>query len=60
MIVTSNGATRSAAWITVEYMLADGTLDVFIADLLETKLRLIGAVESEESCALWLRKGVHA
>ena len=34
--------------VTVEYMLADGTLDVFIADLLETKLRLIGAVESEE------------
>lgn len=34
--------------VTVEYMLADDTLDVFIADLLETKLRLIGAVESEE------------
>jgi hypothetical protein len=34
--------------VPVEYMLADGTLDVFIADLLETKLRLIGAVESEE------------
>ena len=33
--------------VTVEYMLADGTLDGFIADLLETKLRLIGAVEGE-------------
>jgi SNF2 family DNA or RNA helicase len=29
--------------VTVEYMLADGTLDVYIADLLETKLRLISA-----------------
>lgn len=37
-----------------EYVLANGTL----ADLLEIKLRLIGAVESEESCALWLRKSV--
>ena len=27
--------------VTVDYMLADGTLDVFIADLLEAKLRLI-------------------
>jgi SNF2 family DNA or RNA helicase len=26
--------------VTVEYMLANGTLDVFIADLLEAKLRL--------------------
>ena len=34
--------------VTVEYMLADGTLDVFIADLLEAKLRLINAVEAEE------------
>ena len=34
--------------VTVEYMLADGTLDGFIADLLETKLRLIGAVEGDE------------
>ena len=33
--------------VTVEYMLADGTLDVYIADLLETKLRLISAVETE-------------
>jgi hypothetical protein len=31
-------------------MLADGTLDILIADLLETKLRLIGAaVESDEA-----------
>jgi SWI/SNF-related matrix-associated actin-dependent regulator 1 of chromatin subfamily A len=36
--------------VTVEYMLADGTLDIFIADLLETKLRVIGAaVESDEA-----------
>jgi hypothetical protein len=34
--------------VTVEYMLADGTLDVFIAELLEAKLRVIEAVESEE------------
>lgn len=34
--------------VTVEYMLADGTLDVFIAKLLETKLRLINAVEANE------------
>ena len=33
--------------VTVEYMLADGTLDVFIADLLEAKLRLINAVEAD-------------
>jgi SWI/SNF-related matrix-associated actin-dependent regulator of chromatin subfamily A-like protein 1 len=34
--------------VTVEYMLADGTLDVFIASLLEAKLRLINTIESEE------------
>ena len=34
--------------VTVEYMLANDTLDVFIADLLETKLRLIGVVEADE------------
>jgi SWI/SNF-related matrix-associated actin-dependent regulator 1 of chromatin subfamily A len=34
--------------VTVEYMLADGTLDVFIGDLLETKLRLVGLVEADE------------
>jgi hypothetical protein len=34
--------------VTVEYMLADGTLDVFIADLLETKLQLVGIVEADE------------
>ena len=33
--------------VTVEYMLADGTLDVFIAELLEAKLRLINAVEAD-------------
>jgi SWI/SNF-related matrix-associated actin-dependent regulator of chromatin subfamily A-like protein 1 len=33
--------------VTVEYMLADGTLDGFIAELLEAKLRLIGAVEGD-------------
>ena len=31
--------------VTVEYMLADGTLDVFIADLPEARLRLIHAVK---------------
>src|SRR6478735_4888755 len=35
--------------VTVEYMLADGTLDVFIADLLEAKLRMINAVEADET-----------
>ncbi len=35
--------------VTVEYMLADGTLDVFIADLLEAKLRLIDAVEADDA-----------
>jgi hypothetical protein len=34
--------------VTVEYMLADGTLDVFIASLLEAKLRLINTIESDE------------
>ena len=34
--------------VTVEYMLAEGTLDVYIADLLETKIRLIGVVEADE------------
>ena len=29
-------------------MLADGTLDVYIASLLESKLRLINTIESEE------------
>src|SRR6478736_6444108 len=33
--------------VTVEYMPADGTLDVFIADLLEAELRLIHAVEAD-------------
>lgn len=33
--------------VTVEYMLADGTLDGFIAELLEAKLALIGAVEGD-------------
>ena len=31
----------------MEYLLADGTLDGFIAELLETKLRLIGVVEGD-------------
>ncbi len=39
------GQTRR---VTVEYMPADGTLNVFIAELLETQLRLTGAVEAEE------------
>ena len=33
--------------VTVEYTLADGTLDGFIAEQLEAKLRLIGAVEGD-------------
>jgi SWI/SNF-related matrix-associated actin-dependent regulator of chromatin subfamily A-like protein 1 len=33
--------------VTVEYMLAEGTLDEFIAELLEAKLRLVGAVEGD-------------
>jgi hypothetical protein len=35
--------------VTVEYMFAHGTLDVFIAELLEAKLRLISTIESEEA-----------
>jgi SWI/SNF-related matrix-associated actin-dependent regulator of chromatin subfamily A-like protein 1 len=35
--------------VTVEYMLADGTLDVFIAELLEAKIRLIKELESEHA-----------
>jgi hypothetical protein len=35
--------------VTVEYLLADGTLDGYIADLLQTKLRLVQAVESDEA-----------
>ena len=35
--------------VTVEYMLADNTLDMFIADLLEAKLRLIATIEADEA-----------
>src|SRR5262245_48849423 len=34
--------------VTVEYMLASGTLDAYIAELLELKLALIRAVEADE------------
>lgn len=34
--------------VTVEYLLADGTLDRYIARLLEAKLKLIQAVEAED------------
>ncbi len=34
--------------VTVEYLLADGTLDGYIAQLLEAKLKLVHAVESDE------------
>ena len=34
--------------VTVEYFLAAGTLDSYIADLLELKVRLIEAVEADE------------
>jgi SWI/SNF-related matrix-associated actin-dependent regulator 1 of chromatin subfamily A len=34
--------------VTVEYLLADGTLDGYIAQLLEAKLRLVHAVEAEQ------------
>jgi SWI/SNF-related matrix-associated actin-dependent regulator 1 of chromatin subfamily A len=33
--------------VTVEYLIADGTLDGYIATLLETKLKLIQAVEAD-------------
>ena len=39
------GQTRQ---VTVEYLLADGTLDGYIAQLLETKLKLVQAVEADE------------
>jgi hypothetical protein len=44
----ADGGLGQCERVTVEYMLADGTLDVYIADLLETKLRLISAVETDE------------
>ena len=34
--------------VTVEYLLASGTLDTYIAHLLEAKLRLVQAVEADE------------
>jgi SWI/SNF-related matrix-associated actin-dependent regulator 1 of chromatin subfamily A len=34
--------------VTVEYVLADDTLDMLIADVLEAKLRLIATIESDE------------
>ena len=34
--------------VTVEYLLADGTLDIYIARLLEAKLKLVQAVEADE------------
>lgn len=34
--------------VTVEYLLCDGTLDVYMARLLEAKMKLIAAVEGEE------------
>ena len=39
------GQTRP---VTVEYLLADGTLDSYIAELLEAKLKLVQAVEADE------------
>ena len=39
------GQTRQ---VTVEYLIADGTLDGYIAQLLEAKLKLVNAVESDE------------
>lgn len=33
--------------VTVDYILAEGTLDLFIAEMLEAKLRLIDAVEGD-------------
>ena len=38
------GQTRA---VTVEYFIVDGTLDGFMAELLETKIRLIQAIEAE-------------
>ena len=34
--------------VTVEYLYADGTLDSYIAELLEAKMALIAAVEAED------------
>jgi len=34
--------------VTVEYFIQAGTLDIYIAELLEQKIRLIAAVEAEE------------
>jgi SWI/SNF-related matrix-associated actin-dependent regulator 1 of chromatin subfamily A len=34
--------------VTVKYMFAEGTLDVYIAELLEAKIRLINTIEAEE------------
>ncbi|NEX62461.1 DEAD/DEAH box helicase [Noviherbaspirillum sp. 17J57-3] len=34
--------------VTVEYLLADGTLDGYIAELLEAKMQLIQVIESDE------------
>lgn len=34
--------------VTVEYLIADGTLDGYIAELLEAKLQLVRAVEADE------------
>ena len=44
----------------MEYMLADGTLDGFIAELLEAKLRLIGAVEGDVSPDASVLDGLYA
>lgn len=39
------GQTRR---VTVEYFIAEGSLDTYIAELLQTKIRLIGAVEADD------------
>jgi SNF2 family DNA or RNA helicase len=51
------GQTRP---VTVEYLLADGTLDGYIAQLLEAKLKLVQAVESDALPAVSILKDLQA
>jgi hypothetical protein len=44
--------------VTVEYLLADGTLDIYIARLLEAKLKLVQAVEADEAPDASILKGL--
>jgi len=44
--------------VTVEYLLANGTLDTYIARLLEAKLKLVQAVEADEAPDASILKGL--